>query len=82
MNVALATGSIGRPGVAFVWAAWEGYARLRYPRRTSGSLRRQATDRGKGGVHHIWDCDHYKTTLNAHQFKQVYKKPFDMVKIP
>ena len=22
---------------------------------------------GKGGVHHIWACDHYKTTLNAHR---------------
>ena len=35
---------------------------------------------GKGGVHHIWDCDHYKTTLNADQFKQVYKKRTDLVK--
>jgi arsenite oxidase large subunit len=29
---------------------------------------------GKGGVHHIWGCDHYKTTLNALKFKQAYKK--------
>ena len=35
---------------------------------------------GKGGVHHIWACDHYKTTLNAHKFKQDYKKRTDMVK--
>jgi arsenite oxidase large subunit len=35
---------------------------------------------GQGGVHHIWGCDHYKTTLNAHKFKQVYKKRTDMVK--
>ena len=35
---------------------------------------------GKGGVHHIWDCDHYKTTLNADQFKQTYKKRTDLVK--
>ncbi len=35
---------------------------------------------GEGGVHHIWGCDHYKTTLNALQFKQVYKKRTDMVK--
>ena len=32
---------------------------------------------GKGGVHHIWACDHYKTTLNAFKFKQVYKKRTD-----
>ena len=35
---------------------------------------------GKGGVHHIWGCDHYKTTLNAFKFKQAYKKRTDMVK--
>ncbi len=35
---------------------------------------------GKGGVHHIWGCDHYKTTLNAMEFKRVYKKRTDMVK--
>ena len=32
---------------------------------------------GKGGVHHIWGCDHYKTTLNAFKFKQAYKKRTD-----
>ena len=35
---------------------------------------------GKGGVHHIWACDHYKTTLNADKFKQNYKKRTDIVK--
>jgi arsenite oxidase large subunit len=35
---------------------------------------------GQGGVHHIWACDHYKTTLNAIEFKRVYKKRTDMVK--
>ena len=35
---------------------------------------------GKGGVHHIWACDHYKTTLNAIEFKRVYKQRTDMVK--
>ena len=35
---------------------------------------------GKGGVHHIWGCDHYKTTLNAFKFKQAYKKRTDLVK--
>jgi arsenite oxidase large subunit len=35
---------------------------------------------GKGAVHHIWGCDHYKTTLNALKFKQTYKKRTDMVK--
>ena len=31
-------------------------------------------------MHHIWGCDHYKTTLNAMKFKQAYKKRTDMVK--
>lgn len=31
-------------------------------------------------MHHIWGCDHYKTTLNALQFKQAYKRRTDMVK--
>ena len=35
---------------------------------------------GKGGVHHIWACDHYKTTLNADMFKQTYKRRTDIVK--
>ncbi|MFX8285694.1 hypothetical protein ABTL53_19320, partial [Acinetobacter baumannii] len=35
---------------------------------------------GRGGVHHIWACDHYKTTLNAHKFKQSYKRRTDLVK--
>jgi arsenite oxidase large subunit len=35
---------------------------------------------GKGGVHHIWGCDHYKTTLNALNFKQAYKKRTDLVR--
>jgi arsenite oxidase large subunit len=34
---------------------------------------------GKGGVHHIWACDHYKTMLNALEFKRVHKKRTDMV---
>ena len=35
---------------------------------------------GKGGVHHIWGCDHFKTTLNATEFKRVYKRRTDLVK--
>ena len=35
---------------------------------------------GKGGIHHIWGCDHFKTTLNASEFKRVYKQRTDLVK--
>ena len=68
--------------------------RLRAHGRTSGRLCAPSTIQvgrpapyvdkllleGKGGVHHIWACDHYKTTLNADKFKQNYKKRTDIVK--
>ena len=83
VNVALATGNIGRPGGGCVRMGGhqEGYSRP-----ADGHVGRPAAyvDKllieGKGGVHHIWGCDHYKTTLNAFKFKQVYKKRTDMVK--
>ncbi len=83
VNVALATGNIGRPGGGCVRMGGhqEGYARP-----ADGHVGRPAAyvDQllisGQGGVHHIWGCDHYKTTLNALQFKQVYKRRTDMVK--
>lgn len=82
-NLALATGNVGRPGGGCVRMGGhqEGYARP-----ADGHVGRPAAyvDRllieGKGGVHHIWGCDHYKTTLNAHEFKRIYKRRTDMVK--
>ncbi len=67
VNIALATGNIGRPGGGCVRMGGhqEGYVRPDYPggrpRRISISL----LINGQGGVHHIWGCDHFKTTLNA-----------------
>jgi arsenite oxidase large subunit len=83
VNVALATGNIGRPGGGCVRMGGhqEGYSRP-----PDGHVGKPAAyvDKllieGRGGVHHIWACDHYKTTLNAHKFKQVYKKRTDIVK--
>jgi arsenite oxidase large subunit len=83
VNVALATGNIGRPGGGCVRMGGhqEGYSRP-----SDAHVGRPATyvDKllieGKGGVHHIWGCDHYKTTLNALKFKQAYKKRTDLVK--
>jgi arsenite oxidase large subunit len=67
VNLALATGNIGREGGGCVRMGGhqEGYVR---------------PSDAQGGVHHVWACDHYKTTLNAHRFKQNYKKRTDMVK--
>jgi arsenite oxidase large subunit len=83
VNVALATGNIGRPGSGCVRLGGhqEGYSRP-----SDAFIGRPApyVDQlligGKGGVHHIWGCDHYKTTLNAQEFKRVYKRRTDMVK--
>jgi arsenite oxidase large subunit len=83
VNVALATGNLGRPGGGCVRMGGhqEGYSR---PSDAHVGKPAAYVDKllieGKGGVHHIWACDHFKTTLNALQFKQTYKKRTDLVK--
>ncbi|MGJ7040894.1 arsenite oxidase large subunit [Shinella sp. BE166] len=83
VNIALATGNVGRPGGGCVRLGGhqEGYAR---PSDAHVGKPAAYVDQlligGLGGVHHIWGCDHYKTTLNAHEFKKVYKKRTDIVK--
>jgi arsenite oxidase large subunit len=83
VNLALATGNIGREGGG---AVRMGGHQEGYSRPADGHVGRPATyvDKllieGKGGVHHIWGCDHYKTTLNAIEFKRVYKQRTDKVK--
>jgi arsenite oxidase large subunit len=83
VNVALATGNIGRHGGGCVRMGGhqEGYSR---PSDAHVGKPAAYVDKllieGQGGVHHIWGCDHYKTTLNALNFKRAYKKRTDMVK--
>ncbi len=83
VNVALATGNVGRPGGGCVRLGGhqEGYSR---PSDAHVGRPAAYVDRllisGKGGVHHIWACDHYKTTLNADKFKRMYKRRTDIVK--
>jgi arsenite oxidase large subunit len=83
VNVALATGNIGRPGGGCVRMGGhqEGYSRPSdaHVGRPAAYVDKLLIE-GKGGVHHIWACDHYKTTLNALNFKQAYKKRTDLVK--
>ena len=83
VNVALATGNIGRPGGGCVRMGGhqEGYSRPSdaHVGRPAAYVDKLLIE-GKGGVHHIWGCDHYKTTLNALKFKQAYKKRTDLVK--
>ena len=82
VNIALATGNVGQlgGGVVRLGGHQEGYVRPDYPGPRPAPYIDQLLIEGKGGVHHIWDCDHYKTTLNADQFKQTYKKRTDLVK--
>ena len=82
VNLALATGNIGRPGGGCVRMGGhqEGYVRPDYPGPRPAPYIDQLLIDGKGGVHHVWACDHYKTTLNAIEFKRVYKQRTDKVK--
>ncbi|ABE65011.1 Arsenate reductase (azurin) (plasmid) [Nitrobacter hamburgensis X14] len=83
VNLALATGNVGRPGGGCVRMGGhqEGYSRPSdaHVGRPAAYVDKLLME-GKGGVHHIWGCDHYKTTLNAFKFKQTYKRRTDMVK--
>jgi arsenite oxidase large subunit len=83
VNLALATGNVGRPGGGCVRLGGhqEGYVRPsdKHVGRPAAYVDRLLIE-GKGGVHHVWGCDHYKTTLNAHEFKRVYKRRTDLVK--
>jgi len=83
VNLSLATGNIGREGTG---CCRMGGHQEGYYRPGDGHVGRPATyvDQlligGGGKIHHIWACDHYKTTLNAAQFKRVHKRRSDMVK--
>ena len=83
VNVALATGNVGRPGGGCVRMGGhqEGYVRPDYPGGRPAPYIDQLLIGGEGGVHHIWGCDHFKTTLNAANFKRVYKRRTDLVKV-
>jgi len=83
VNIALATGNIGQlgGGVVRLGGHQEGYVRPSdaHVGRPAAYVDKLLIE-GKGGVHHVWACDHYKTTLNAFEFKRVYKKRTDVVK--
>lgn len=83
VNVALATGNVGRPGGGCVRMGGhqEGYCRPSdaHVGRPAPYIDKLLIE-GGGAVHHIWGCDHYKTTLNADRFKQAYKRRTDIVK--
>lgn len=83
VNIGLATGNIGREGggVCRLGGHQEGYYRPSEAHigRPAPYLD-QLIIAGRGKVHHIWANDHYKTTLNASEFKAVYNRRTNMVK--
>jgi arsenite oxidase large subunit len=83
VNIGLATGNIGREGggVCRLGGHQEGYFRPSdaHVGRPAPYID-QLIIAGRGKVHHIWANDHYKTTLNAAEFKRVYNKRTNMVK--
>ena len=83
VNIALATGNIGREGggVCRLGGHQEGYMRPSdaHVGRPAPYID-QLLIAGRGKVHHIWANDHYKTTLNASVFKREYNRRTNMVK--
>ncbi|RMH48004.1 MAG: arsenate reductase (azurin) large subunit [Alphaproteobacteria bacterium] len=83
VNVALATGNIGREGggCCRLGGHQEGYYR---PSDAHVGRPCEYVDQllinGGGKVYHVWACDHYKTTLNAAQFKRAINRRSQMVK--
>jgi arsenite oxidase large subunit len=83
VNIALATGNIGREGggCCRLGGHQEGYYRPSdaHVGRPAPYID-QLIIAGRGKVHHIWANDHYKTTLNASAFKREYNRRTNMVK--
>lgn len=83
VNISLATGNIGREGggCCRLGGHQEGYYR---PSDAHVGRPAEYIDqlliRGGGKIHHVWACDHHKTTLNASEFKRAHKRRADMVK--
>lgn len=82
-NLAFATHSVGREGTGCVRLGGhqEGYVRP-----NEGHVGRPSTYvdqliiNGEGGIHHIWAVDHFKSTLNAEEFRRVYRRRTNIVK--
>ncbi|RFU13633.1 arsenate reductase (azurin) large subunit [Rhodobacteraceae bacterium W635] len=83
VNISLATSNIGQMGGGCVRMGGhqEGYVR---PDESHVGRPAAYVDQllinGEGGVHHIWDCNQYRTTLNAAEFKRVWNRRTNMVK--
>lgn len=83
VNIALATGNIGQLGGGCVRLGGhqEGYVRPSdaHVGRPAAYVD-QLLIQGKGSVHHVWACNHYRTTLNATELKREYNRRTNIVK--
>ena len=82
-NLAFATHSVGREGTGCVRIGGhqEGYVRPSdaHVGRPAAYVDEMLIN-GKGGIHHVWAVDHFKSTLNAEEFRRVYRRRTNMVK--
>jgi len=82
-NLCFATHNVGRPGTGCVRLGGhqEGYVRPSeaHVGRPAAYID-QLIINGEGGIHHIWATDHFKSTLNAEEFRRVYRRRTNIVK--
>ena len=82
-NLCFATHNVGREGAGCVRLGGhqEGYARPSdaHVGRPAAYVD-QLLIHGEGGIHHIWATDHFKSTLNADEFRRVYRRRTNIVK--
>ena len=82
-NLCFATHNVGREGTGCVRLGGhqEGYVRPgdAHVGRPAAYVD-QLLINGEGGVHHIWATDHFKSTLNAEEFRRVYRRRTNIVK--
>ncbi|MGQ9369455.1 arsenate reductase (azurin) large subunit [Azospirillum sp. ST 5-10] len=83
VNLALATHNVGREGTGCVRLGGhqEGYVRPSdaHVGRPAAYVD-QMLIAGQGGVHHVWAVDHFKSTLNAEEFRRAYRRRTNLVK--
>jgi len=82
VNIGLATGNIGREGggICRLGGHQEGYYRPADHVGRPATYVDQLLISGGGKVQHIWACDHFKTTLNAAEYKRVHRRRANIVK--
>ena len=82
-NLCFATHNVGREGTGCVRLGGhqEGYVRPgdAHVGRPAAYVD-QLLINGEGGIHQIWAVDHFKSTLNAEEFRRVYRRRTNIVK--